>query len=130
MELTKEKAIELHRKLWNYIADESEKQGRIISKKEAFEHFGWKYVRNWCWCCRYTENKTWKINPEIVIYGSLLCSSYCPLIWPQDAFKCLSVDSPFVKWSKIENLSIKDWYDLQDAIKYAREIANLPERKD
>lgn len=38
--LTKEECVRRHRLLWNYIADESERTGEMITKVDAFEHFG------------------------------------------------------------------------------------------
>ena len=34
MKLTKSKAVRLHRKVWNWIADETEKQERIVLEDE------------------------------------------------------------------------------------------------
>lgn len=36
--LTKEKAIEEHRKMWNWIADETLKQKRKVNENEYFQH--------------------------------------------------------------------------------------------
>lgn len=128
--LTKEKAIELHRKMWNWIADETEKQGRIVSKVEAFAHFYWPDdIYAHCWCCEYDEQK---INSEfnISVFYRHRCY-FCPIIWRSKYITCISIDSPFHYWDNIYEKGDKaDWYDVQDAIKYAREIANLPERKD
>lgn len=117
--LTKEKAIELHRLLWNYIADESERTGTMILKSDAFEHFEWPNVKALCWCCKYCDFK---------------CSK-CPIEWPQES--CVNEDSPFNKWrnakERIYMCSADDEVRYQKYlklyIKYAREIANLPERK-
>lgn len=121
-QLTKEKAIELHRQLWNYIADESERTGKIVSKSDAFYHFGWGYnVQALCWCCQYCD------------FG---CGK-CPIEWPDGS--CIATDtSLFNKWRYakeriymcLENDEVDYKKYLKRYIKYAREIANLPERKD
>lgn len=119
--LTKEKAIKLHRQLWNYIADESERTGQMVSKSYAFYHFGWGYnVKALCWCCEYCNS---------------ICSN-CPVDW--DANSCTGTRSPYDRWHDMQELCLV--YDGQNAdlykkylklyIKLAREIANLPERED
>lgn len=116
--LTKEKTIELHRKLWNYIADESEKQGRIIEKIDAFDHFGWdKYISFYCWCCEYDDQH----NQD--------CSS-CPIKWPGG--RCTMPESPYTIYRNC-NYDFLFWHDknkenVEKAVKAAREIANLPEK--
>ena len=129
MELTKEKALELHRQLWNYIADESEKQERIVSKVEAFIHFGWPNIRQWCWCCEYAEKQFRKEETHCPPYQTRC--SVCPVVWNKTDSCCVHCDSPYNIWNWLYEKGDKaDWYDLQNAIKYAREIANLPERKE
>lgn len=131
MELTKEKALELHRQLWNYIADESERQGRIVSKKEAFNHFGWPGIAQYCWCCEFSIQKLRNFDKEHGYVDIRWKCDFCPIIWKDEYFICVSLFSPFHSWDYLYNKGDKaDWYDVQDAIKYAREIANLPERKD
>lgn len=116
--LTKERAIELHRQLWNYIADESERKGQIITKEEAFIHFMWSpFVKAGCWCCEYDLQ-----------FGKWDCS-HCPIKWP--ANRCVSSQSPFRHWRMVRNTDAvligNHKENLKEAIKYAREIANLPE---
>lgn len=123
-ELTKEKALEYHRQLWNYIADESERTGKPVNKKQAFIHFGWSLrTKSLCWCCEY-------------------CGAHCymcPVEWPGNDGCLCSAKSPYYKLTLAEdfyNMYKNDYPDhrkavkcLNDYIKYAREIANLPERK-
>lgn len=125
-QLTKEEAIKRHRQLWTYIADESEKTGKPVSKKQAFTYFGWSlWAKSLCWCCE--------------------CCGYhchlCPIEWPGNDGCIWNPASPYHKLRVAENLYFayaSDAYRnpqkaeecLKDYIKYAREIANLPERKD
>lgn len=117
--LTKEKAIELHRQLWNYIADESERTEKMVSKSYAFYHFGWGYnVKTLCWCCEYCNS---------------ICSN-CPVDW--GANNCMDTRSPFDRWHDMQELCLiydgknENLYKkyLKLYIKLARQIANLPER--
>ena len=62
-ELTREEAIRRHRLMWNWLADETEKIGELITKKDAFKHFGWdrSKVLASCWCAAsgHIGNGTW-----------------------------------------------------------------------
>lgn len=116
MKLTKEEAIRRHRMLWNWIADETEKQNRCVEKVEAFEHFGWGYAPFHCWCCAY----------DAQLHGACDC---CPVIWPptdeedegNNNIRC----GASIFWLWCESLRFND---VPNATKWAREIANLPER--
>lgn len=117
-DLTRKRAIEEHRKMWNWIADETEKRNKIITKEDYFaEHSGLRicgYVPNInCWCCEY------------VIFNSSGCKS-CPILWLlDDKYKyatCTDEQSPFHKWAESISIMVR--------AHYAREIANLPERED
>ena len=117
------KTIELHRQLWNYIADETEKQKRVVLKSDAFKHFGWSLdVYAFCWCCEYVKN-----------YSSLHpCSKRCPIKWPGG--HCCDDRSPFSDWDACLK-RYYTWHDTRDevikeAAKAAREIANLPAKED
>lgn len=57
MELTREEAISEHRKMWNWIADEIEKE-----KRDGIQWLKNKYcaqnnleLRSDCFCCEYTQ---------------------------------------------------------------------------
>ena len=115
MFLTKQQAIENHRKMWNWIADESLRQKRCVDKDEAFKHFGWEYIPKQCWCCEYASAK---IN---CAYFNKC--TYCPLIWGNDISKSCTF-SEFFKWQYAFDID-----DLETAVEYARKIAELPERE-
>lgn len=69
MELTREEAISEHRKMWNWIADEIEKEKRdqdILDLKEEYcNREGYNDIRSDCFCCGYTK---------------YICD-YCPIEW-------------------------------------------------
>ena len=108
MQLTKEEAIRRHRMMWNWIAEESIRQKGTVYKEDAFEHFGWEPCENNCWCCEYNE-----------LNDGINCSK-CPVVWP--CVYCVSPKSPFRRYSYSSNY-------IEDA-KYAKQIAELPERED
>lgn len=131
--LIRRKYLEMHRKLWNWIADETEKTHKCIDKLEAFKHFGWSFcIDNFCWACKYTH---WKekycSNRDEYVYGD--CNEYCLFDWGKSdetelPLACANHE-PF-EYSAYDYWSIcYETLDWQHAAKYAREIANLPERK-
>ena len=106
--MTKKEAVENHRKMWLWIAEETLKRKKKMEKEDYFKEVrpGLKSVLNDCFCCQYVSN-----------IGSNLCIK-CPIIWD----KTYCVDSRYCEW-----LFELD-YNL--AAKYANDIANLPERPD
>lgn len=119
MELTREEAISEHRKMWNWIADEIEKEKRYQYieglKKEYCDREGY-YIRNNCFCCEYT-------------YTKYICD-YCPIEWKSEVedFMCIQ------KYEEDDDEGLyalccneRDW---EEQAKLARQIANLPERQD
>ena len=115
--LTKEEAIKRHRMMWNWIAYETLKRERFVTKQEAIEHFGWceSKMRSRCWCCAYAyKDKDWGCNK-------------CPIQWPGG--RCYSfLNGVFGLYD--------DWCAMKESPKYkeaadlAYQIANLPERED
>lgn len=119
-------AIENHRKLWNYISEETKKQQRCITKEEAFKHFGWPLtVHSYCWCCEYAYfiyslQKDRKHHIHCV---------YCPIEWGDyealEHHKECTDKTDFNVWAYA--VERNNWLT---AYKYAKRIAELPERKD
>ena len=104
MNFTREQAIELHRKMWNWIADETEKQKRKVYKDEYFYKIGIENApKNMCHCCEF-NNK----NP----INCLIKSSICSYKYPYYAY-----------WITCNS---KNW---KEAARLARIMANLPERE-
>lgn len=111
MKLTREQAIAKHRKLWNWIADETirtktptPKYAYFISKLRIYN-----VPMNCCYCCEYT-----------IKILKATCKD-CPINWEYG--DCTL--SEYEKWSEAYNNN-----DYELAAKYARIIANLPERLD
>lgn len=123
--ISKEEAIERHRMIWNWIADETLKQKAIVYKEDAFEHFKWDWDKTLegCWCCHYAIIER---NKNTYNKGTVVCD-YCPLKWSHN--RC-NYNGEFFKglYSKWHIATINNNY--KKAAKIARKITNLPERKD
>lgn len=120
--LTKEQALYLHRKLWNTLADKILEWKRPVEKWEIFDLYGWPEAQADCWCCEYGE----QIKPAC---------RHCPIKWVNGEFNnCRCFDSPYKKWEwqMTINRGRKpfEYLCLDELAGYAREIANLPERKE
>lgn len=117
MKLTKKMAVALHRRLWNWIADETERQQRKVAKGEypLLKHAG---LENDCWCCEYArtarKNDIVKKGREIL---KLPICVYCPINW--GGYSCS--DNEYDEWYFS--------YTWQEAAHWARVIAELPERE-
>lgn len=118
MELTREQALTEHRKMWNWIASETERRKKTASKDDYFlNHPEYEEIPDTeCFCCEYDAERK---------ETNLGYCSHCPIMWDtHDSLRrCISISSPFFKWTNVKD----DNWEL--AAKYAREIANLPERK-
>ena len=118
MNLTFDEAIENHRKMWHWIADETEKRNRIVEKYEYFEENNLDECRCECYCCEYAFHAC--------KYVTEACLS-CPIKWEKQSvfIRCHKDGTPYDKWKLC-----KDFEDWKSAAKYAREIANLPARDE
>lgn len=134
MEFTKEKAIEEHRKMWNWIADQFESgvKDTAFNLKAEYcrSHFKGIDINNYCFCCEYAEN----VNIKVTENNYEECK-FCPLVWGTEDelsdYYCENHwDSPFIKglWTMVSETSNSASADYKRAAKIAREIANLPKR--
>ena len=118
MELTRKQAIAEHRKMWNWIADETKKRGYKISKKEyLYEKRGFsETLFSDCFCCEYAIFASQREEKPI-------CSA-CPIDWKINDYgaRKFCCDSLYNDW-RIAT-------DPTNAAQLARQIANLPERTD
>lgn len=124
IQLTKQKAIEEHRKMWNWIADELEK-GACTGKcsvtilKDKYCDMNGMSPTNECFCCAYDEQ--FRINHRNC--------EYCPIIWDSEYqdYMCEDIDVDTAGlWIQANCLSHRGEYTKAGLI--ARQIANLPER--
>lgn len=99
------KAIKNFRKMWNWIAYETEKRKRKVHKYQYFtENKIIDIPRNQCYLCEMCHS---------------VCSE-CPVDWGEDKdiLFCEDFESPYDSWT--------DSYDWKDSARLARKIANLP----
>ena len=129
--LTKDEAIRLHRKMWRWIAEETEKQGRKVSKWEYFKAMGIDEndVPTYdCYCCEVVDQQINEISPL-----AMLCD-FCPLDWGfgyETGYRkvnCLTIEYPYVQRSGY----FRRWVNTKspkEAAELARTIAELPEKE-
>lgn len=121
MMLTREEAIAEFRKMWNWIADETEKRQAIVDKQTYFRENYLEMVDSACWCCEYGK----QLVIDDVVENKC---DVCPInfgdhregIWESP---CIRDGSAFNGW--IVSSWLKAW---KSAANCARQIANLPER--
>lgn len=127
MKLTKQQAVEEHRKMWNWIADQYE-EGRTANIRALKEEYMQKgelegHILHNCFCCEYAIQK----------WSSVHRCLYCPVIWGTEVYReffpCEHVLSAY---QKLKDESYKpDECDVNSELCacFAREIANLPEKE-
>ena len=107
--MTKQEAIENHRKLWNWIADEIEMTQQDKEKGDYFEDWSWADIpANECFCCEYVR-----------ITDPRYDCRCCPISWGEDEPRCSGRNVLYSLWHCTS--------DLDKRVKYARQIAELPE---
>ena len=118
MKLTKSEAIANHRKMWNWIADETLKRKGRVAKSVYFEAHGVRVLDiplSRCYCCEYVNNR-----------NCADCSD-CPIDWGGKYGSCTDINI-----LNNEKGLFSLWCDESDYIKsaeLAKRIAELPERK-
>lgn len=110
--MTREEAIANHRKLWNWLADETERRRSVVGPSAYFNAIGVPEGDRpflYDYCCGYDN-----------IVGNGNCNS-CPIEWPTG--KCWYKNGLHTQWSHTGG----DWGgDWRKAAELARRIANLP----
>ena len=127
--MTKQEAVENHRKMWNWIANQIEKDEElkdVIDLKQKYCEIYNHYLLHNCFCCEYCNS-----------FFYLDCSK-CPVEWPSTAsnFMCEFKDIESEKndgcdglWIECANmLDEPEYYTWEEQAELARQIANLPER--
>lgn len=153
MDMTKEQAIEGHRKMWNWIADRLEKATPrdtfdVYDLKQEYETLHDLKLFCSCYLCEYANEKVL----DECIKSQERCM-YCPLLWEEnesnidficeygdgiekydddvvDVLKTFHYDiiDTFGLWNVCDFLATKRHYD--EAARLARQIANLPEKDE
>lgn len=110
MKLTKQQALDGHRKMWNWIADVIEKEKKFLLIKELKKEYCRKnnlHLTEDCFCCEY-DNQHFDTCEQ------------CPVSWED------SCSVPCIPLFRLV-LETTDWHE---QAKIARQIANLKERKE
>lgn len=118
--LSKEEAIKRHRMMWKWMSEESIEQKRVVTKLDAFKHFGWNVngIAHCCWCCDYAEQ-------YIKVFTRDVSCIYCPLEWPNGGCVNDRGNGYYDEWL---NCICKD--DYEKASLMALEISELYENMD
>lgn len=132
MKLTREQAIAEFRKMWNWIADETERRNRVVEKIEYFEENGLEEVVNDCFLCEYDA------QCDANYPACYFCPIYFGKMKEEDDYERACIDaewSPYDSWQiRKENCAFDRVTPLAEKYgalaKYAREVANLPEREE
>ena len=136
MTLTKQEAIEGHRKMWSWIADQLEKASPIdnfdiYDLKERYCADNNLNLKCNCFCCEFADRD---------------CDS-CPLVWGTESetfdYFCeegmkIPIRYRYMFESDIENTTglwnyadtLSDYGLYEEAAKIARQIADLPEKDE
>ena len=120
MELTRKEAIQKCRDMWNWIADETQKRGRVVKKEEYFLEHGFEEPEHDCYLCEYTAQED---------EGRRVDCYMCPFNFGVDGrYACENPETPYKKWwYAITNMEESTIAEIAD---FARQIANLPEREE
>lgn len=145
MKMTYEEAIKNHRDMWNWIADQYERNKscgdcemhNVDFYKEAYikDHFPDVSVKNNCFMCEYAKQM---YNAEQMYRNSYnvgTCTEYhpyCLLYWGniEPGYMCEAESSPYLDLVRYFNDNpFTSCEDIDDVIARCREIANLPLKK-
>lgn len=134
--MTKKEAIKNHRDMWNWIADQIEKDKELKHIEDLKQDYCNDYtsgdycIQFNCFCCEYA-----KISNDY----NFNCNS-CPVEWPSTTkeFMCEYKNNKSLKIGDCDGLWIEcadmvyspKSYTWEEQAKLARQIANLPERED
>ena len=137
--MTRKEAIANHRKMWRWIADETERRKETVGKDKYFDEMGYteeeRPAYN-CFCCQYGKEIAKIIYVGITdTRANWLSCNFCPLLWgsedtQMDLFCCNSSDPPFDRGLYAEWRSFFRDKDFARAAKLARQIAELPEKEE
>ena len=128
-ELTKQEAVENHRKMWNWIADETLKRKRKVTKAEYFCEMNVDedcIPLFTCYCCEYGDQKSNFRRPASRCVSKC---KHCPLDWKSEIDDLMCINK--YKDGDFKGLFGKLDFetDYKKCAELAREIANLEERK-
>lgn len=117
-----------HRKMWQWIAEETRRRKRHVEKFEYFKAFGipkWKRPYCDCYACEEAGQRA-RDDGYDVDYDDLMECDYCPIDW-NNGKKCVEDGALFRDWRHARSY--------EEAAKFAEKIAmmewrNTDERAD
>jgi len=119
MELTKDKAVRLHRELWGWLADNPNKQKWDWPEWKVMGG-GMGFIDNYCFCCAYAGD---------TLDGERKNCKNCLLVWPGESCQYSSDDETdenmyglFEEWISVRTDKKRS--------KLAKQIRDLPVRED
>ena len=122
MQLARERAITLHRRMWRWIGLKTLKEKRCVKDEEWFDRFRLEWIHDYSYCCEYGEQFC---DP---FYFSNAKCNFCPIDWGGE--NCMDKEYEgdgyglFSAWRKAVDSG--NW---QEAAQLALYIAELPERE-
>ena len=119
MDLSCDEALRKHKDMWNWIADETLKQKKCVSKDNYFEHmhiFPLDIPFHKCYLCEYSK----AIKESNKDYFPYLMCNFCPVDWGH--INCCDMHSPYSLWK----YTCAEGLNWEKAANYARAIAELP----
>lgn len=130
MQLTKEQAVQKHRKMWNWIADQYENKTDVFSQCGCIQEIKHRYIELYikedvrcdCFCCEYSYNQNLGCDECPINWNSISNDSMCMYKDNNDQRHLYGVIQ--YKWFKTMTVE-----DRLKCAQIARQIANLPERK-
>ena len=126
MQLTKERAITLHRRMWRWIGLKTLKEKRCVKDEEWFERFRLERIHYICYCCEYASQFLFFLYlnniSRVFASGGSTCN-FCPIDCGGKKHRS-DKQALFELWRYA--IARNNW---QEAGKLALQIAELPERK-
>lgn len=119
-ELTKQEAVENHRKMWNWISSETLKRKRKVTEKDYFNEVRLDdFLIEDSYCCEYDDQKH--------EFNESFCK-HCPLVWESKVGEVMCINKYQI--GDCEGLYIKWWdeIDYKRCAELAEKIANLSEK--
>lgn len=139
MKMTSEEAIKNHRDMWNWIADQYERNKScddcemhdVDSYKEAYikDHFSDVSVKNNCFMCEYAKQM---YRNSYHVGTCTEYHHYCLLDWgnTEPGYMCEAECSPYLDVVRyFKDNPFTSCENIDDVIARCREIANLPTKK-
>ena len=128
--LTRERAIQEHRKMWNWIADQYENHTNIFQSRQCIQELKTKYIITQtsydqimfsCFCCEYVFSHGRTCSNCPIDWGSSSVSNMCLFRDESHKLNLYGILQP--RW--FINMSEET---ILECSAIARQIANLPER--